>query len=80
MIFFFLIFAQNIDWGYMLEPPCRGGSNEYFGAKIRKIGIHHFCIIRWFPALKKINIGNTGNQNPPDLKGQGGSGYLFFQY
>ena len=27
--FFFLIFAQNIDCGYTLEPPCRGGSNEY---------------------------------------------------
>ena len=25
----FLIFAQNIDCGYILEPPCRGGSNEY---------------------------------------------------
>ena len=24
-----LIFAQNIDCGYMLEPPQRGGSNEY---------------------------------------------------
>ena len=24
-----LIFAQNIDCGYTLEPPCRGGSNEY---------------------------------------------------
>ena len=39
----FLIFAQNIDCGYTLEPPHRGGSNEYlnlcFGAKIRKIGI-----------------------------------------
>ena len=21
--------AQNIDYGYSLEPPCRGGSNEY---------------------------------------------------
>ena len=30
MIFFyiFLIFAQNIDCGYTLEPPQRGGSNE----------------------------------------------------
>ena len=30
-IFFdiFLIFAQNIDCGYTLEPPRRGGSNEY---------------------------------------------------
>ena len=39
----FLIFAQNIDCGYTLEPPRRGGSNEYpqsmFGAKIRKIDI-----------------------------------------
>ena len=25
----FLIFAQNIDCGYRLEPPRRGGSNEY---------------------------------------------------
>ena len=25
----FLVFAQNIDCGYTLEPPCRGGSNEY---------------------------------------------------
>ena len=29
MFDFFLIFAQNIDCGYMLEPPRRGGSNEY---------------------------------------------------
>ena len=25
----FLIFAQNIDCGYTLEPPNIGGSNEY---------------------------------------------------
>ena len=25
----FLIFAQKIDCGYTLEPPQRGGSNEY---------------------------------------------------
>ena len=39
----FLIFAQNIDCGYTLEPPRRGGSNEYpqsmFWSKISKIGI-----------------------------------------
>ena len=31
LIFFyiFLIFAQNIDCGYTLEPPREGGSNEY---------------------------------------------------
>ena len=39
-IIIFLIFAQNIDCGYTLEPPRRGGSNEYpqsmFWSKIRK--------------------------------------------
>ena len=25
----FHISAQNIDCGYSLEPPCRGGSNKY---------------------------------------------------
>ena len=28
-VIFFLIFAQNIDCGYTLEPPQWGGSNEY---------------------------------------------------
>ena len=38
----FLIFAQNIDCGYMLEPPHRGCSNEYpqsMRQKRRKIGM-----------------------------------------
>ena len=38
--YFFHISAQNIDCGYSLEPPRRGGSNEYpqsmFFSKIRK--------------------------------------------
>ena len=25
----FHISARNIDYGHSLEPPCRGGSNEY---------------------------------------------------
>ena len=29
LIFFFHISAQNIDCGDSLEPPWRGGSNEY---------------------------------------------------
>ena len=37
----FHISAQNIDCGYSLEPPRRGGSNEYhnlcFEADIRKL-------------------------------------------
>ena len=28
-LIFFLISAQNINCGYSLEPPQRGGSNEY---------------------------------------------------
>ena len=39
--FIFHISAQNIDCGYSLEPPRRGGSNEYpqfmFWAEIWKI-------------------------------------------
>ena len=39
----FLIFAQNIDCGYTLEPPRRGGSYKYpqsmFWSKNKKIGI-----------------------------------------
>ena len=39
----FLKFAQNIDCGYTLEPPQRGGSNEYpqsmFWSKNKKICI-----------------------------------------
>ena len=27
--FIFLISAQNVDCGYSLEPPLRGGSNGY---------------------------------------------------
>ena len=39
----FLNFAQNIDCGYRIEPPRRGGSNEYpqsmFWSKNKKMGI-----------------------------------------
>ena len=38
-----LIFVQNIDCGYSLEPPRRGGSNEYpqsmFSSEIGKISV-----------------------------------------
>ena len=37
--YIFLIFAQNIDCGYTLEPPLTSTHNLCFGAKIRKIGI-----------------------------------------
>ena len=51
----FLIFAQNIDCWYSLEPPHRGGSNEYpqsmFWAEIWKkyqiFCLKIFCFWRW---------------------------------
>ena len=46
IFYIFLIFAQNIDCRYTLEPPRRGGSkfltsthNLCFEQKIRKIGL-----------------------------------------
>ena len=38
-IFSGFFFAQNIDFGYTLEPPLTSTHNLCFGAKIRKIGI-----------------------------------------
>ena len=29
MLIFFIFFLKNIDCGYLLEPPRRGGSNEH---------------------------------------------------
>ena len=55
----FLIFAQNIDCGYTLELPWRGGSNEYpqfmFWSKNKK---------NWFtpayPSFCYIKVGFKG--------------------
>ena len=58
LIFFFHISAQNIDCGYSLEPPRRGGSNEnhnlcfeqkyekksIFDLRIFIFGGFYFCI------------------------------------
>ena len=53
---FFLIFAQNIDCGYTLKPPRRGGSNEYpqsmFFSKNKKNRCTHaypgcLSILKW---------------------------------
>ena len=52
----FLISAQNIDCGYSLEPPRRGGSNEYpqsiFWAEIRKISNFFYLKILFFLVVK----------------------------
>ena len=53
-LIFFHISAQNIDCGYSLEPPCRGGSNEYpqsmFLSRNKKNNVYpckpQFCYIK----------------------------------
>ena len=58
----FLISAQNIDCGYSLEPPRRGGSNEYpqsmFWAEIWKIseffiGKFSFLVVKFSAYLNR---------------------------
>ena len=59
----FLVSAQNIDCGYSLEPPRRGGSNEYpqsmFWADIWNImytpvNPSFYYIKVWFKGVKII--------------------------
>ena len=56
------ISAQNIDCGYSLEPPRRGGSNEYpqsmFLSRNKKNNVYH-CK----PQSYYINMGFKGGQN-----------------
>ena len=59
----FHISAENIDCGYSLEPPHRGGSNEYpesmFWSRNKKNNVHRFkpqfyCIKAGFKGVKII--------------------------
>ena len=59
----FHIFAQNIDCGYSLEPPRRGGSNEYpqsmFLSRNKKNNVYpckpqFYCIKVGFKGVKII--------------------------
>ena len=59
----FHISAQNIDCGYSIEPPRRGGSNEYpqsmFLSRNEKINVYRFkaqfyCIKVEFKGVKTI--------------------------
>ena len=58
----FQISAQNIDCGYSLEPPRRGGSNEYpqsmFLSKNKKNNVYP-CT----PKFYYIKVGFKGGQN-----------------
>ena len=69
--FIFLISAQNIDWGDSLEPPRRGGSNEYsqsmfwaetgkkyqnFNLKSSSYFVVVFCLFLWW-IFQYLSIG-----------------------
>ena len=55
MFYIFLIFAQNIDCGYSLEPP-----QLCFGAKIRKIGIPlHTPVLLYKSGVQGVYITRT---------------------
>ena len=60
----FLISAQNIDCGYLLEPPRRGGSNEYpqsmfLSRNLKKIleflsKDFHFLVVKFSVYLNRL--------------------------
>ena len=59
----FHISAQNIDYGYLLEPPRRGGSNKYPRSMLlsrnKKINVYpckpqFYCIKVGFKGIKTI--------------------------
>ena len=56
----FLIFAQNIDCGYSLEPPRWGGSNEYpqsmFWANVWKISVFYLKIFNFLEVKVSIYL------------------------
>ena len=59
ILIFFHISAQNIDYGYPLEPPRRGGSNEYpqsmFLSRNKKNNVYP-----WKPQFYYIKVVFTG--------------------
>ena len=59
ILIFFNVSAQNIDCGYSLEPPRRGGSNEYpqsmFLSRNKKNNVYH-CQ----PQFYYIKVGFKG--------------------
>ena len=64
---FFLFLLQNIDCGYSLEPPRRGGSNVYpqsmFWAKIRKISTFYGEIFNFWYWKKSLYIAWASFRN-----------------
>ena len=59
---FFLIYAQNIDCGYSLEPPRRGGSNEYPQSMFLSVNKKN-NVYPYKPQFYYIKVGFKGGQN-----------------
>ena len=86
----FLIFVQNMDCGHTLEPPQRGGSNEYpqsmFWSKNKKKNVYpskpHFFYIK--VGCKGVFITRTCypdvEDEPSNVKKAGGFKQLFQRY
>ena len=51
---FFYISAQNIDCGYSLEPPRRGGSNEYPQSMFWRGGSNEYPQSMFWAEIRKI--------------------------
>ena len=64
ILIFFYISAQNIDCGYSLEPPRRGGSNEYhnlcFWAEIRKNNVYPCKLVLMYKSEVEGGQNNKG--------------------
>ena len=87
----FLISAQNTDCGYSLEPPQRGGSNEYpqsmFWGEIWKISEvflsenFHFLVVNFSVFLNRrvfVMWRHVLRNNNKDSGSQGGTIVFFF--
>ena len=57
----FHISAQNIDYGYSLEPPRRGGSNEYPQSVLSRNKKNNVYPCK--PQFFYIKVGFKGGQN-----------------
>ena len=55
----FHISAQNIDCGYSLEPPRRGGSNEYLHSMLLSSN-KKYNVYPWKPQFYYIKVGFKG--------------------
>ena len=71
----FLIFAQNIDCGYTLGPPRRGGSNEYLKSLFRSTKFH--IMITFLILFKSVKISSASSFFMPPISEEVEGAYWF---